>query len=300
MLGTLLDLIRAPEFLAGLVAGFLALALGMAPRPFVVRWRPMVGLLFSAATLAGVHWAHQVPLETWLGVGLLALAGVAFARRPSLSVGILLALPGAALVSLPIDSPTTPWGPWLTLAALALAAPLVADFDRHYRTEAIGPSLLALSVIGVLFTVPDTELPLTAVGAVLPLALLGWPGRWASLGTPGAFAATGTLLWIVARSTGGREVALVAGLAALGFLVAEPAGRRLSAGAATTFGRLPPGPRALGLIGGQAVAVALLSRVAGKQHGAWAAALVAVPLLVAIGIGSSRLIARFIPGRSAG
>lgn len=279
MLKEALRLIASPEFgvglalgAGGLATGVLLARLGQAPHPV-----PAAGLLLTAAGIAGLVLIRQAPPTLLAGVVLLA-AGGWVAERGGWALQWSAALPGAALVALSVHPRSAAWTPWLVTAVIVGTAPLVAGFDRRHAEPAWGPAFLALSVLGVLGTVPDTEAALVVAGAALPVAVLGWPSRLARLGSAGAFASLGLLCWVVAWGGRGRQGAVLGGLACLGLLIAEPLGRLLSGRwSADLWGR--PGVFAAGPA--HLLLVLIASRVAGLQQTLVGAAVVALPSLAA-------------------
>ena len=246
MSGTLRAAAGSDEFLAGLVMGMIALAVGLvlalAGRGRGTAPVPVAGVLFAVALVAGVQ--------------------------------LTLGLPGE-----PVP------GPFLGLLAVAVAvfvAALLADFDARWRHRGLGPVLLTVSLLGVYATVPDTEMALVAVGAALPLSLLDWPRPLAAWGRAGAWTVAGSLLWVVASGGAGRGSAIVGGVACLGLLAVEPVARWLHPDRRSVLARLPDGP--LGAPVAAAVQLALVfvaSRVAGTQPSVAGAAAVAIGLALA-------------------
>jgi hypothetical protein len=118
---------------------------------------------------------------------------------------------------------------------------LVANFDRQWRQPALGPVLLAVTVVGLYYTVPDNRELLAMMGAVLPLAGLGWPWRISSLGGAGSMAATGLLAWGIAFDGFGRQSAIVGGTACLGLMAIEPIVRWLRGSRGSPLARFPSG-----------------------------------------------------------
>jgi hypothetical protein len=270
-----LRLIASPQFGVGLALGAGGLATGvllgrLQPGPQPV---PAAGLLFAAAGTAGLVLIHQAPLTLLAGVALLAASEWAAEWR-DLVARWSAVIPGAALVALSVHPRAAVWTPWLVGAVIVGGAPLVTGFDRDH--PGWGPPFLALSVLGVLGTVPDTEAALVLAGAALPVAVLGWPFRLARLGSAGSLASLGLVCWMVGWGGGGRDGAVLGGLACLGLLLAEPLARLLSGRrSADLWGR--PGVFAAGTA--HLLLVLVASRVAGLQQALAAAAVVALPSL---------------------
>jgi hypothetical protein len=250
---------------------------------------PIAGLLLASITLIDLSITQRrpVPLPIWAGVALLAIAGWLWGRGlPWL--GLLLAAPGAALTA----SGGAPFLPsWLqaVVAITVLAAgPWVVDFDRHYQEEGLAPPLLTLSLLGVLFTVPNTRLAVAALAGAIPLSFLGWPLRGARLGASGTFAVLGIMAWVIAAGGQGRDGSVIGAIACLGLLVIEPFARWLRRGP-SFYEAIPSGLPRLVLLGGTHLAVvSLASRVAGLRQSAGSAASIAVPLLLITTLVSTR------------
>jgi hypothetical protein len=58
--------------------------------------------------------------------------------------------------------------------------------------------LLAITLVGLFYTVPDTGDAVVLLGVALPVAALGWPWVVARLGAGGSFAIAGLLAWVAA------------------------------------------------------------------------------------------------------
>jgi len=148
------------------------------------------------------------------------------------------AIPGAIVVGTVFLEVLRPEIVAFVVVAIVFSAPLVASFDERYHTSTVAMPLMAVSFVGVFFTIPDTEEAIVAVGVALPFALIGPPGRIAHLGGPGAFVSTGILVWVVASGGFSRPGSLILGTASLGLLVAEPVARRVRAAQLTRSHRL--------------------------------------------------------------
>ncbi|MDP8959772.1 MAG: hypothetical protein M3N51_11435 [Actinomycetota bacterium] len=280
-----LDVLLEPGFLTGLRFGFLAVATLWLAGLGWQRWRgrpvPGAGLLLSGAALLALPLERLVPVSLLLALAVLALGGAVWSLLPPVPlIGLVMAAPGAWLVAFQPDMGTR-WMRWFLFGAIVVAAPLVADFQRRHGDRALGSPLLALSVVGIFFTVPDTEEAAVLLGAALPFTLLAWPRPVASLGSAGSFAVVGLLAWVIALGGQARPGALVGAVASLGLLVAEPAGRWLAGKRHSLLDSLGPGVEGALVVGSaQLVLVFLTARVAGAQEGMWEASLIAGPLLI--------------------
>ncbi len=290
---TILSALRDPGFRDGLAFGLLALPVGAlaglaARRPGRVAAR-IGGLCFVAAS--GSALARTEGLTDGLVVGLVALvvAGAlsAFVPRSSsrVVVGALLAVPGAWIVVHAEGMPEIGWIRGLLGVGIVLGAALASDLDRRWRDIGAGPVLMAISVLGVYATVPDTEQALVLLGASLPLALpglIGSPSSLSSLGPAGAFGAVGLLAWVVGVGGAARTSAIVGGLACLGLFVVEPVAHASTREPARVLADLHRGRlHELAILSAaQLVLVYVCSRVAGLRETAAGAAWIAGAALV--------------------
>jgi hypothetical protein len=288
---TVHEMVSRPEFRAGLKWG-LGLALlvalaGLVSWFFFKRPAPVAGLVVAVAFANGVRHSgvkHPVPLPSNVTHGLFLLAVAGFATglltmwwRPLALTGLVFAIPGASLLASNTDLPDISWVKPLVVVATVVGGTLVADFDRRHARRGWPVVMFAVSVVGVYFTVPDTERALVLVGASLPLVLLGWPFPFASLGTVGAYPAVGALAWTAAFEGLGRPASIVAGVACLGLFVAEPIARLAQGPTQAILSRLPMRWWiAFPVVIGHLVLVFIASRVAGLRTGVGTAAVIAL------------------------
>ncbi len=222
-----LDAFVSDEFVAGLVFGFAAFAIGVLIVYVWRQWRqspvPVVGSLLAVAAAAGLLLTAEPPSTLWVGAGLLAAAGAMdpWAQRVPL-LAVVLAGPGAWWVAQVTELPGPVWVPWAVFAWIAVGGPLLASFDRHTAHAGYGPVLLAISVGGMFTTLPDTELVLVLFGAAVALAFLAIPYGAASLGAFGTYPLVGVIGWVIAVDGRGRESAVIGAMACLGLLAVEP------------------------------------------------------------------------------
>lgn len=232
-------LLEGREFRAGLGWGFAALILGVGAAAL---WRgagrrgpvPAAGVLIATAGSValwvrvtpgqGVLFKDPVlPAGLVLGLGILLLAGLMADRaRWSPTVAAAMGVPGACLIATSADLVDVTWVRIAVAAVTVIGGWLVASFDRRWASEGLAPPMLALSAVGIYFTVPDTPEAMVLLGVAVPIAVLGWPLRLFSMGTGGSLAATGFLCWTVAAGGYGRSSSIVGGLACLGLLAVEP------------------------------------------------------------------------------
>ncbi len=297
------DLVGTTEFAIGLLMGSVAFlvalpaALGLGVL-FPARGRRpgLVGPVFAVASVfalngnLGTDEIASVPGEVVLGLLLVWLAGtIGAATRYPWAVGPIASLPGGFLIAGANAGLADGWVPVLIVLGIAVVGGTAADLDRRGARYGLGPLLFVIAVIGIYFTVPDTELMRAVVGVALPLVLLAWPYAAAALGAGGAYAAVGLLLWIAPIEGIGRPGAIVGVVGAFALLVGEPLGRAL---VPWLRGRVrliqfPIGhPRAL-VVGSQVVLTLYAARVAGTAQTAFAAVVLMVPALavsVAFGV----------------
>jgi hypothetical protein len=266
--GSLRVLVTASQFHIGLVIGAV-LSVGTALLLSDRRSRPVApvgGLLVAVGFAAGIAYAFTLPVSLALGVALLAMAGFAAERiRIPAITRPFLAFPGAIVLAAGLGSRPL-WVALVAVLAIACASPLVSDFDRRYASSGWPLVLYAISVVGVYFTVPDTERVLVLLGVTLPLAFVGWPVPFISLGPAGGYAVVGVLIWVGAFESRGRESAFIGAIACLALLVMEPLARVFGARRHTITEMLGNGWWAVvpvALV--QFILVYIASRIAGLQ-----------------------------------
>jgi hypothetical protein len=304
------DLVNDTGFRDGLLAGVVGLvavgglALGVRRPP----GRGPLGLAGAGlvlATLYGLERIDALADGERLVLGLLVLAAGAFlaSKLPwQPAVGVVLAIPGAALIASTTDvsSIDIDWVRVLTFGTTATGAALVADFDRFNARAGLAPVLLAVTALGMYTTVPDTEQAAVLVGVTVPLVLLGWPKPLAALGAPGAAATVGLVVWTASVGGRGRPGAIVGAMACLGVMLVEPVVRQI-------FRRWPPpeptGPWSSGIVITAALHVALVlcvSVAAGREVSARTAAAISVVAFVAAAVALAViLVLRRPPARAA-
>jgi hypothetical protein len=279
-----------PEFRAGLLAATTVTAVAVAALYF---WpqrarsspAPVIGVLFLLG--AGVAYALTARLLPWLVMSVIVLMlGGMFAERvsPSEWTRLISVLPGAAmLASTPALRPLVPsWCLVLLGLVTMVGAFLAADMDARHRHPPLAPVCLAVSVVAIYETVPDTELVLVLLPLALFLPLLAWPVPVARLGAAGTYGVVGLLLFTVVVGGRGRLSAVIGGAACLGLLALEPIARRL-AGGHSVLDRLPPTPTSQVVVGlAQLVVVFVTTRFAGTRLTVEGAIFVGVATTVAI------------------
>ena len=284
-------LLASPQFAAGCWFGLAAFAAGLAA---ALAWRsgrrpppvPISGLLFAGATAAAIGWTLGLPPTLLPGLLALACAGAASQRPWARPLAIGSSILGGWLVTCPSRLALDGGLRLLVAVAVAGGGWLAADLDHRWRSRALGPLLLALTVGGVYATVPDTEQALAALGVMLPMAGLAWPWPLASLGRAGTHAAVGALLWVVTAGGAGRPSSVVGGIACLGLLVVEPLARIIDPRHRGLTDHLPAGRWVtLVVVTAQLGLVYVAARVAGLRATVSQAAVIAgVELVVAVAV----------------
>lgn len=247
---------------------------------------PAAGLALTAAAALAVAWAPDGEAVGARQVaGLVAAAGgawLAAVLRLPLWVRPALVLPGAALTvdAMRITDRSQAIVP--AIVAAAVVAVLVGESDRIHAATAAGPPLLAISILGMYATIPETGQILPVAVVAVPIALVGGPARLARLGTAGAAASVVLLVAVVAEGGQARPASIVGGLASFGVLALEPVVRRVAPTATAPPDRWASGAMAV-LVAVHVVVVAVASRVAGLR-GSGAEALVIVAAAAALAL----------------
>lgn len=198
------DLLVQPGFHAGLISGLVGAALIVVI--WLIRRQPVPGwaLVLAAATAAALASQFEVD-STWVSaVVVLAVSGalvdVAHRLLVKMPFGVVLAwLPGvvgamwaANLVGLRSPSWVIPGFAGFTfLVAVGLWLASRSSFP-----EVVGP-MVAIAVAGSWVTVPETDIVIVFVGAVIPLGLLTLRPIAARLWATGALTYAGLLGWVV-------------------------------------------------------------------------------------------------------
>ena len=240
---------------------------------------PAAGAAIAAAGAVALDRVYDAPTELIVGLALLFLAGLV--PLESDLVVAVLAIPGAAALGLYFVDSGQPELIVLVVAATVLLGPLVGRFDQGQR-NGDATLLLVISYLGVLVIVPDTDLAIVIAAAALPLALAGPPLQLAHLGRGGALAATGLLMWTVATGGSARTSALVAGVAALGILIADPLARLVRDVAPT-----PPVARAITVAAQGVLCLGLAVLVGSAARQPVLVAVVAAAMILVVGLWST-------------
>ena len=188
---------------------------------------PLAGVAGAAAVIAGMRDAPNWSDDLAIGMALLAAGGLAVTLLVTLIdapllIGAAAAVPGALVVAANADVTRFDWARTTSIVAIIAGAALLADYDDYARRMGLAPVLLAVTVVGVYYTVPDTEEAVALVGATLPLVLLGFPKPLASLGRAGTFALVGAIMWVACIDGRGRASSIVGAIACFGIMLLDP------------------------------------------------------------------------------
>jgi hypothetical protein len=226
MIDGIRDLLADEGFRTGLRFGLMAVAVVAVVALIGRRSRPWAGIAFVVAGVLAIDDAFTVENEMVIALAVLAVGGFLAMRFPP-PVWAIAAVPGAVLFTRATELDEPGWAFATILAATLVGGLLMADFDKSFARTGLPPVLLAISLLGVYVTTPETQHAILLTGAALPLALLGWPRPLGSLGVGGSFAATALVSWTVVLDGSFRPSSVVGGLACLGMFAIEPVVRRV-------------------------------------------------------------------------
>jgi len=291
--------LRLPEFSAGCRLGVAVLAVAIVVS-LVCRKRrhrdplPIGGLLIAGAFVEAMRETGRLVPGLAVGLAMLAVAGViADVSGHRAFVLAALAVPGGWILATHAGLGNVSWVKAVVAGSIIVAAPLAASLDTRAGPDGLGPVLLAVSTIGVYFTIPDTDVGLALFPIAALLALAAWPRPLVRLGAGGTAAAVGTLVWVSAVGGLGRSTAVIGGVACLGLLIAEPLGRLMAARPRGALGGDGHGTWYVVLIAlVQLIVVYVASRVAGVRTQVGAAVTIATLDLGLVAIGTAVIAAR--------
>lgn len=214
-----------------------------------------------------------------IGAGL-AWAGGRFGHEASLPPVLRGAavLPGALVAVWGLDVGDRIWIPVVATVFIAIAGPAADTVDDRLGRDGMALTMIAMSVLGILVTVPETQRAAPVAGALVVLAVLGWPLGLVRLGAGGGCAAVCILTMLTIDGGWIRTGAVIGGLAAIGLLSALVLHPRFP-------GRERHGQdwwRTAGLLVLHALVTLAVTRVSGMRDSAWEAVFSAV-LFVAAG-----------------
>jgi len=214
------QLLTSADFFTAIVIGAIGVAIVSVLAVVVSRPFRFGGIVFAIGILVALERIFDVPERLLFGAVLLAVAG--FVPRTSKLLAMVAIVPGAVVVAMARIADGSDAVVLLVAAMITVLAPLVASFDEQFASSGVAAPLMAISMVSVFLTVPDTEFALLAAGASLPWLVAGPPARLARLGRAGAYVMAGLLVWLVFEGGSARTVALVAGVATLGVLIVQP------------------------------------------------------------------------------
>jgi hypothetical protein len=266
-LSTLIDLLTRPEFIAGLVAGVVALgALALIPTEPRHRYADW-GVLVAVAALVAINLAVARRLGLAAGISVLAVGGWVTARTGTgmRLIGWLLVTGGATIVVLRGGLVDRLELQVLTVVMILVAGASLSEWSRHLPQTLVGP-MLAITAFGIWATVPETEMARAVLGVSIPMAVATFNPLAARLFAPGAFAISGLVAWLAATGGVARPASIIGGWACLGLLLILPYCRPSATGLVST--------RPWVVLGVHIVVVMVASRVIGLWQSA-------VPAMVA-------------------
>jgi hypothetical protein len=218
MLDTVRFVLSSPDFQRTVPFALALLAAGVLLWPSRKRLPvvPLGGLAFAAAALYGLTDTPVVTRGLLIATGVYATAGLIrdFVHLPVIA-DVVLAAPGAWLVSQALPGEHPAWLGPVVLAVLVTAGPLLASFDRSQIRPPLGPVFMAISVSAAFLTLPDTEEVLALLPLAAALALCGWPLMTIRLGAAGSYATLAVFVAVIAWDGRGRAASMIGALAAL-------------------------------------------------------------------------------------
>jgi hypothetical protein len=227
-----------PPFLLGGVAGLVLTAWGLAPwarsKGFAVPGEMLacaflLGLLLSSG-LGDAVVTGEPALPPVLPIGLILLVvGQRLANERGARLGLRAAwtLPGTVLISVGTGLPAA-WLAVVVAATILAFTPVVASFESIWDRARLMFPFMAVSSIGIYYTVPDPEEAMILMGAALalvPLALAPVTARLAPFGSSSGWVAVVT--WVSAAGGYGRPSSVVGGILTLGLPAVEPVARHV-------------------------------------------------------------------------
>jgi hypothetical protein len=235
-------------------------------------------MLLVAVALVAMAIVGSVPWELVAGaIGVTAAVDlVAVAGRPAW-LRAVAALPFAAIIATADGLPDDRWFPAVVAVAIAGGGALAASTDAIWRTEAVGPVLVAITAAGIYAAVPDTEHALAVLGVALWFAAMAWPWPILRLGPGGAAGSVSLLVWGAAYGSRGRPAALIGAVACLALLAALPVGARLGAELPSLVDGLAPRLRVVIVATVHLAVVLLAARTAGLQSSVGTAIAFSIP-----------------------
>ena len=294
-------MVSTRAFAVGLLYGALAFLVSGVLAALRHRSTEGCGLAFAIAALLAMRdtfGAAAAPVLFFVALALLALGGSAAVRirgrswaplRSALGRAAFPLVPGAIVLAIALPSGSATWMRAAVATSTVVASVLLADFDRVQGPGGAPFALFFVAVGAMYLAVPDTELPLIALGCSAPLVFLSVPQPLRRFGPAGAAAAVGTFAWVAVIGARGRPGSFVGAVAALGLLLVEPIARWLPRSSASVprrhrFRAAARSERWIVIVAvavlAQAVFGLFCSRIVAREDDIALALLVSVPALV--------------------
>lgn len=219
-LDTLADLLRRPQFHAGLLSGLAAWLVVYTLNPKRYGW----GLALSAATIIGVHVSVDQRLGTATGLALLAIGGALLSRMDRSDQDLLAWLiigVGAIVTTVRGGLPGTMWIQFTAPILIVIFGFSMSGWGNLPQRRLLGP-LFAITAFGIWSTVPDTDTARVLLGAAIPLLFATLSSFGLRLSFAGAFPLAGVVVWVSATGGETRHASIVGAWACIGILMLLP------------------------------------------------------------------------------
>lgn len=273
------DVISRPGVLTSLGLSMAGLLSWRVSKRATGKWLSTLAVIAAISGLV----VDQAAFRLALVIGSLWLAGEVACRVPGfIAKAVIIAGPAVALGFL--TGVPQRWPSRVGLVGFVVVAWFAVT--RQDSATGLTPQLLAISTVGLFFTIPSTDEAVILLAA-LPVVVIPAVTRFIPMGYGGSAAFIGLFSWIAVVGGVARPPSIVGALAGLGVIWVEPV--------LTYFGHFAvPGGRddwrdRRILLAAQGVTVAICSRVAGLQIRTGPAVLLAVVGLV---VGGSLLFTR--------
>jgi len=225
------DLLAHEGFQAGLLAGLIGLVLiilvSVARRSPVIGW----GILFSASVVVVLVLDDRVEWALVTGLAIVAVGGVTIdlaglVKRRSVSYLAKGTAWGIAVIAVFwfTNAVYSPVERWISIAfplVILLIGASVSAFRRSAHPNLLGP-MVAVSILGIWVTVPETDSVTVLVGAAFPLGLATVPPFRARAISAGAFALGSVIAWLTAVGGESNAATIVGGWSAIGIIPLLP------------------------------------------------------------------------------
>jgi hypothetical protein len=225
------DLLSHQGFQGGFAAGLgLMVAFYLLSR-FTKSSVPGWAIAFTSAVILVLSLQFEVEQDVLIGFGLIALCGLAIdvaqaLRSKPLAYGARVLAWGAVIAAvISFTSTSNPSEePWVDIAFPILVI-LIGSAVWSYRFGAnanlLGP-ILAVTILGIWVTIPETDMFTIAVGAGLGLGLATLAPINARALATGAFALVALLAWLTIAGGETRDLSIIGGWASFGVLPIVP------------------------------------------------------------------------------